>query len=145
VDQLGRGAHRRIEAIADIEAWRADEIARRTPQHPLIANDVGAGTGARLGRAKFEIPRPRRQLLCHDYERDLREEDPDKAIDLIAEILKIETNPCCCRCSPPVPSKTSSPWRPSTASARADKRFHDLPGGVWYYRAPDELKARLTP
>ena len=23
------------------------------------------------------------------------------------------------------------------------KRFHDLLGGVWYYRAPDELKARL--
>ena len=28
-----------------------------------------------------------------DYERDLREEYPDKAIDLIVEILKIETNP----------------------------------------------------
>jgi hypothetical protein len=27
--------------------------------------------------------------------------------------------------------------------AAADKRFHDLLGGVWYYRAADELKARL--
>ena len=27
--------------------------------------------------------------------------------------------------------------------AAADKRFHDLLGGVWYYRAPDELRARL--
>jgi Family of unknown function (DUF6869) len=27
--------------------------------------------------------------------------------------------------------------------AAANKRFHDLLGGVWYYRAPDELKARL--
>jgi len=25
----------------------------------------------------------------------------------------------------------------------ADQRFHDLLGGVWYYRASDELKARL--
>jgi hypothetical protein len=24
-----------------------------------------------------------------------------------------------------------------------NKRFHDLLGGVWYYRAPDALKARL--
>jgi hypothetical protein len=27
--------------------------------------------------------------------------------------------------------------------AHADKRFHHLLGGVWYYRASDELKARL--
>ena len=27
--------------------------------------------------------------------------------------------------------------------ASANKRFQDLLGGVWYYRAPDELKARL--
>jgi hypothetical protein len=27
--------------------------------------------------------------------------------------------------------------------ACADKRFHDLLGGVWYFRAPDELKTRL--
>ena len=27
--------------------------------------------------------------------------------------------------------------------AASDKRFHDLLGGVWYYRASDELKARL--
>jgi hypothetical protein len=27
--------------------------------------------------------------------------------------------------------------------ASANKRFHDLLGGVWYYRAPEELKARL--
>ena len=27
--------------------------------------------------------------------------------------------------------------------ASVNKRFHDLLGGVWYYRAPDELKARL--
>ena len=27
--------------------------------------------------------------------------------------------------------------------AAANKRFHDLLGGVWYYRASDELKARL--
>lgn len=28
--------------------------------------------------------------------------------------------------------------------ARADARFRDLLGGVWYHRAPDELKARLN-
>ena len=27
--------------------------------------------------------------------------------------------------------------------AAANKRFHDLLGGVWYFRAPEELKARL--
>ncbi|WFU41878.1 hypothetical protein QA640_05100 [Bradyrhizobium sp. CB82] len=27
--------------------------------------------------------------------------------------------------------------------ARADRRFHDLLRGVWYYRASDELRTRL--
>jgi hypothetical protein len=27
--------------------------------------------------------------------------------------------------------------------AAVNKRFHDLLGGVWYFRAPEELKARL--
>jgi uncharacterized protein DUF6869 len=80
-----------------------------------------------------------------DYERDLREGYPDRAIDLIVEILKIETNPM-------LSLLAAGPLEDVIGmetidrierEASADKRFHDLLGGVWYYRAPDVLKARL--
>jgi hypothetical protein len=41
----------RIKAIADVDAWRADEIARRTPKHPL---DCEAMSVAELARAWVE-------------------------------------------------------------------------------------------
>jgi uncharacterized protein (DUF2267 family) len=43
--------------------------------------------------SKSERDRDDNFFAIMDYERDLREEDPDKAIDVIVEILKIETNP----------------------------------------------------
>jgi hypothetical protein len=72
--------------------------------------------------------------------------DPDKAIDLIVEISKIETNPV-------MLSLLAAGLLEDVISmetidriereAAVNKRFHDLLGGVWYYRASDELKARL--
>jgi hypothetical protein len=81
-----------------------------------------------------------------DYERDLREEDPDKAIDLILAILKIETNPVLLSllAAGPLEDVISMETIDRVErEAAANKRFHDLLGGVWYYRAPTELKARL--
>jgi hypothetical protein len=81
-----------------------------------------------------------------DYERDLREEDPDKAIDLIVEILKIETNPVMLSLLAAGPLEDVISMETIDRierEAAADQRFHDLLGGVWYYRATDELKARL--
>jgi uncharacterized protein DUF6869 len=140
---------RRIEAIADSEGWRIDDLARRTPEHPL---DCEAMSVPELARAwveqysKSERDRDDNFFAMMDYERDLREEDPDKAIDLIIEILKIETNPV-------LLSLLAAGALEDVISmetidriereAQADKRFRDLLGGVWYYRAPDELKARL--
>jgi hypothetical protein len=81
-----------------------------------------------------------------DYERDLREQDPDRAIDLIVEILRIETNPVLL--SLLAAGSLEDVISMETIDriereAAANKRFHDLLGGVWYYRAGDELKARL--
>ena len=81
-----------------------------------------------------------------DYERDLREEDPDKAIDLIVEILKIESNPV--MLSLLAAGSLEDVISMETIDriereASASKPFRDLLGGVGYFRAPDELKARL--
>ena len=139
----------RIEAIADNKAYRRDERARRTPQHPL---DCGAMSVPELARAwveqysKSERDRDDNFFAIMDYERDLREEDPDKAIDVIVEILKIETNPVLLALLAAGPLEdviTMETIDRIEREASADKRFHDLLGGVWYYRASDELKARL--
>jgi hypothetical protein len=140
---------RRIEAIADSRRWRADDLARRTPQHPL---DCAAMSVAELARAwveqysKSERDRDDNFFAMMDYERDLREEDSDKAIDLIVEIIKIETNPVMLSLLAAGPLEDVISMETIDRierEAAADKRFHDLLGGVWYYRAPDELKARL--
>jgi hypothetical protein len=139
----------RIDAIADTKAYRRDERARRTPQHPL---DCEAMSVPELARAwveqysKSERDRDDNFFAIMDYERDLREEDPDKAIDVIVEILKIETNPVLLALLAAVPLEdviTMETIDRIEREASADKRFHDLLGGVWYYRASDELKARL--
>ena len=81
-----------------------------------------------------------------DYERGLRCENPDKAIDLILEILKIESNPVLLSllAAGPLEEVISIETIDRIEhEAAANKRFRDLLGGVWYYRASDELKARL--
>ena len=103
---------------------------------------------ARLGRSisKSERDRDDNFSAIMDYERDLREEDPDKAIDVIVEILKIETNPVLLALLAAGPLEdviTMETIDRIEREVSADQRFHDLLGGVWYYRASDELKARL--
>ena len=81
-----------------------------------------------------------------DFERDLREENPDRMIDLILEILKIETNPVLLSVLAAGPLEDVISLKTIDRierEAQANKRFHDLLGGVWYYRASDELKTRL--
>jgi hypothetical protein len=140
---------RRIEAIADSSGWRADDLARRTPKRRLECEAMSMPELARAWveqYSKSERDRDDNFFTMMDYESDLREEDPDKAIDLIVEILKIETNPV-------LLSLLAAGLLEDVISmetidriereASTNKSFHDLLGGVWYYRAPDELKARL--
>jgi len=140
---------RRIEAVADSRGWRADAIARRTPQHPL---DYGAMSVEQLAQAwvaqysKSDRDRDDNFSAMMDYERELREEDPDKAIDLIVGILKIEVNPVLLSLLAAGPLEdviSMETIERIEREARADQRFHAFLGGVWYYRASDELKARL--
>ena len=82
--------------LGDSERWRKDAIARRTPKHPL---DCEAMSVPELARAwveqysKSDRDRDGNFFAMMDYESELREQDPDKAIDLIVAILEIETNP----------------------------------------------------
>ncbi|WP_249152663.1 DUF6869 domain-containing protein [Bradyrhizobium liaoningense] len=81
-----------------------------------------------------------------ECERDLREDDPDGLIDLILEILKIETNPVLLSMLATGPLEeviSLATIDRIEREARANRRFHELLGDVWYYRAPKELKLRM--
>ena len=140
---------RRIDAIADRATWETDDAARHRPQQPL---DCEAMSVPELARAwveqysKSDRDRDDNFFTLMDFERDLREEDPDRAIDLIVEVLKIESNPVLL--SMLAAGSLEDVISMNTIDriereAGANTRFRDLLGGVWYFRAGDELKARL--
>jgi hypothetical protein len=140
---------RRIEAIADSRGWRIADLARRTPKHPLECDAMSVPELARAWveqYSKSDRDRDDNFFAMMDYERDLREEYSDRAIDLILEILKIETNPVLLSLLAAGPLEDVISMETIDRierEASANKRFHDLLGGAWYYRVPDELKARL--
>jgi uncharacterized protein DUF6869 len=145
----GKSFERRIEAIADRAAWALDDAARHRPQHPL---ECEALSTAQLARAwieqysKSDRDRDDNFFTLMDFERDLRDEDPDRAIDVILKILELETNPVLLSMLAAGPLEDVISIRTIDRierEAAANARFRDLLGGVWYFRAPDELKARL--
>ena len=92
----GKPFERRIEAIADTAAWESDDAARHRPQHPLDCETMSVFELARAWveqYSKSDRDRDDNFFALMDFERELREEDPDRAIDLILAILEIETNP----------------------------------------------------
>jgi hypothetical protein len=145
----GEPLMRRIVAIADGDAWQADHVAQRAPREPLDCAKLSLPELARAWieqYSKSDRDQDDNLFAIMDHERDLREEDPDRMIDLILEILKIESNPVLLSVLAAGPLEdviSLGTIDRIEREARADKRFHDLLGGVWYYRAPDELKSRL--
>jgi Family of unknown function (DUF6869) len=145
----GKPFERRIEAIADAAAWESDDAARHRPQHPLDCETMSVFELARAWveqYSKSDRDRDDNFFALMDFERDLREEDPDRAIDLILAILEIETNPVLLSMLAAGPLEdviSMNTIERIECEAADNERFRDLLGGVWYFRASDELKARL--
>jgi hypothetical protein len=145
----GKSYERRIEAIADRSAWEIDDAARHQPQHPFDCETMSVPALARAWveqYSKSDRDRDDNFFALMDFERELREEDPDRAIDVIVEILKLENNPVLLSMLAAGPLEDVISMRTIDRierEAAANKRFRDLLGGVWYFRAPEELKARL--
>jgi len=139
----------RIALIADSETWEADHLAQRTPREPLDCAGMSVGALARAWVEQYsrsERDQDDNLFAIMDFERDLREDDPDRMIDLILEILKIESNPVLLALLAAGPLEDvigADTIDRIECEARSNQRFRDLLGGVWYYRASDELKTRL--
>jgi hypothetical protein len=145
----GKPFERRMEAIADATAWESDDTARHRPQHPLDCETMSVFELARAWVEQYsrsDRDRDDNFFALMDFERDLREEDPDRAIDLILAILEIETNPALLSMLAAGPLEDvigMNTIERIECEAADNERFRDLLGGVWYFRASDELKARL--
>lgn len=139
----------RLARIADEAAWRTDEIARDTP---AMRVDFAALSAPDLARAWIEQhgkPEKDRDANWHalmDYERDLIRRDPHAVIDLVLEVLKIETSPE--MLSLLAAGLVEDVIAPETIDrieqeAAGNPRFCDLLGGVWYFNESADLRARL--
>jgi hypothetical protein len=139
----------RLAAIADIDGWRADDDARSARSVSIDFPSLSAQELAKVWIEQSGKPDKDRNAPwsdLRDYERDLVEHEPDRMLDMILEVLKIETNPhmlAFLAAGPLEDAISMNTIDRVEREAAANVSFRHLLGGVWYYSAPDELKARL--
>lgn len=139
----------RLSAIADQAAWRADRDAHEERNPEIDFASLSPAEIAAVWIAQNECPdkdRDRNWMRLRDYDEELRGEDPERALAIIVEVLKIETNPNMLSYLAAGPLEdliTLETIDLIEAEAKRTERLKWLLGGVWYYTAPDELKARL--
>ena len=139
----------RLATIADIEGWRADRDALKARSAPVDFPNLTAAELAKVWIEQSGKPEKDQDNVwseLRDYERELIDNDPDRMLDMILEILKIETNPRLLgflAAGPLEDTISMTTIDRVEREAAANESFRRLLGGVWYYRASDELKARL--
>lgn len=139
----------RLSVIADIEGWRSDRDALNARS---TAMDFASLTPAELAKVWIEQsgkPDKDRDDVwsdLRDYERELIDNEPDRMLDMILEVLRIEKNPRMLgylAAGPLEDAISMGTIDRVEREAAANERFLHLLGGVWYSSASDELKARL--
>lgn len=139
----------RLSAIADKDGWRAVRDAHETRNPPIDFEALSPAGIAQVWIAQNGCPekdRDQNWMALRDYDDELRVEDPERALAIILEILKAETNDNMLSYLAAGPLEdliTLKTIDMIEAEAAKNERFRWLLGGVWYHTAPDELKARL--
>ncbi|NVN85200.1 MAG: hypothetical protein HXX15_03830 [Rhodopseudomonas sp.] len=139
----------RFEAIADPDAWYADCEAHK---RAVAAIDFAALSIPALARIWVELScmpdkdRDANWSALSDYERELRDDDPDRLLEMILEILRIEHHPLVLSYLAAGPLENLvgiDTIARIEREAAASEPFCALLGGVWYNSVEPELKARL--
>jgi hypothetical protein len=139
----------RLASIADRDGWRAARDAHEARSPLIDFESLSPIEIAQVWIAQNGCPdkdRDQNWMALRDYESELRSEDPEHALAIILEILKIEANANMLSYLAAGPLEdliTLDTIDMIEAEAAANEHFKWLLGGVWYYTAPDELKARL--
>jgi hypothetical protein len=139
----------RLAALADVTSWRADEDAHEEPDERI---DFAMLPVAELARAwvtqkrKPRMDQDANYTALADCEYEMLEANPDKVIDLILEILKIETNPAVLSFLAAGPLEDvigETTIDRIEREAAADPGFRMLLRGVWFNRQPSGVQSRL--
>ncbi len=139
----------RLSAIADVEGWSASGTAHDERNAPIDFENISAAELAQVWIEQSSRPdkdRDRNWMRLQDYERELRADDPERALAVILEVLKIEANPNMLSylAAGPLEDLISMDTIDLIEhEAGRNPQFKKLLGGVWYNTAPEELKARL--
>jgi hypothetical protein len=139
----------RFEAVADPDAWYADCIAHKwvdsTIDFAALSIPVLARTWVEQS-CKPDKDRDSNWSALGDYERELRDDDPDRLLAMIREILRIEHHPLVLSYLAAGPLENlvgMDTIDRIEREAAASESFCALLGGVWYSSAEPGLKARL--
>jgi hypothetical protein len=140
----------RLSSFTDKEGWQRDDKAHDKPMHRI---DYAALTTPELARAWVEqhakLPKDhdKNWLALVDFVRELEESNPDAVLDLIIEILKIETSDqvlavlAAGELEDIISAKTIDRIE---REAAANDKFRWLLGGAWYWHNnPESVTARL--
>jgi hypothetical protein len=140
----------RFEAIADEDGWRADAEAhdRADPAIDFATLSVAALARAWIEQScKPDKDQDANWSELRDYEREMRDGDPDRLFDMVLEVLRIEHNPQVLSYLAAGPLENlvgMDTIARIEREAAASEPFCALLGGVWYFSAEPELKARLN-
>lgn len=139
----------RLAAIADEEAWRTDRHAHATRFAPVEFATLSLSELAHVWVALRSRPWKDVDDNWHalsDFERSLMENDPDRLINLILDVLKIESNPALLSYLAAGPLEDVIDERSIERIEReayANEAFRVLLGGVWYSSKPEPVRVRL--
>jgi hypothetical protein len=140
---------RRLRAFADADAWWADDDARSQPRPHIEFRRL---TIPELARAWLDQKtRPHKDqddnwMELLDYEQELHRDHPDAVLDMILEILKIETDATVLSFVSAGPLEDLISERiigRIEREAETNAPFRDLLKGVWYWNQGHALKQRL--
>lgn len=138
-----------LSAIADKAGWRAARDAHADRNPAIDFEDLSPAEVAQVWIAQNGCPDKDRDgnwMRLRDYDDELRVENPERALAIILEVLKTETNRNMLGylAAGPLEDLISMDTIDMIeAEAARNERFKWLLGGVWYHTAPDPLKARL--
>jgi hypothetical protein len=146
-------AKRRLLAIADEDAFRGWEESYKSRETPdfaaLEAREIAPLWIEINARSKLDREKDGHWSALFDYQCELVNNDPLKALDLVKAILAIEDNPhvlgllAAGMLEDLIPAQDGPVVDAVVAEAERNPKFRHLLGGVWFSGMSDEVVARL--
>jgi hypothetical protein len=145
----GQALQGRLKAIADVAGHRADQDAHNARGELIDFDALSIEELAPVWIEQTDKPfkdHDHNWQAFDDFVRNLVDEDPDKALDLVLAVLRIETHPALLSVLAAGLLEDVIDMRVIDRierAAAADPRFLALLQGVWYSSKPDDVRARL--